>query len=80
MTKSMTPQSLCLMEIDNPVNYIEHYEEGRETLQEEVVNSVNTWLLDLSFQWPLVTSRNRLPVAVPSSGPPSLAWTHTTAF
>lgn len=44
-----TPQALCLLEIDNPVDNIEDYKEGRETLQEEVVNSVNIGLLNLSF-------------------------------
>ena len=49
MTKSMPPLALCLLEIDNPVDNIEDYKEGRETLQEEVVNSVNIGLLNLSF-------------------------------
>ena len=49
---------MYLLEVDNPVDNIEDYEEGRETLQEELVNSENRRILDFSFQWPLITSRN----------------------
>ena len=35
-------KTLYLLEVGNPVDNIEDYEEGRETLQEELVNSVNT--------------------------------------
>ena len=41
--------SLSLLEVDNPVDNIERYEEGRETLQEELVNSANTRISEFSF-------------------------------
>ena len=54
---------MYLLKVGNPVDNIEDNEEGRETLQEELVNSENTRILDFSFQWPLITSRNPPQVA-----------------